>query len=173
MHFFIIVLNKYTFHTLAWIGYSYEMQLIVTLQYLQYRDECNIKIKRVDMAILVICDTVPHNKLLYNLKHYGINGNTPKWLSIFLKLRSQKVVLDGTHSLWTHVDSGVPQGTLLGPLLFIPHINDLPNTVSLHVSLFADDRLIYKAIKSVQDQDSRLKTQKYLLTIIYIFSNCI
>ncbi len=58
----------------------------------------------------------------------------------------------GKHSSYTHVDSGVSQGTVFGPLLFLLHINDLPKSVSSQVQQFTDDCLIYKAIKSVQDQ---------------------
>ena len=97
-------------------------------------------------------DTVPHNRILYKLKHYGIQGNILKWIDTLLKQRSQHVVVDGKHSSWTHVDSSVPQGTVLGPLLFLLQINDLPKSVSSHVRLFADDCLLYRTIKSVKDQ---------------------
>ncbi len=64
----------------------------------------------------------------------------------------------GKLSSWTHVDSGVPQGIFLKPLLYLLHINDLPKLVSLQVRLFTDDYLIYKAIQLVQDQISFQKT---------------
>ena len=88
----------------------------------------------------------------YKLHHYGIDGPIWHWIRDFLTARTQCVVVDGECSSWTEVDSGVPQGTILGPLLFLLHINDLPNCVSSQVCLFADDCLVYRTINSVQDQ---------------------
>ena len=83
-------------------------------------------------------DTVPHKKLLHKLKHYGIDGKINKWIGPFLAQRKQ-VVIQGESSDSCSVDSGVPQGTVLGPLLFLCHINDLLNCVKSKVRLFADD----------------------------------
>ena len=93
-------------------------------------------------------DTVPHKKLLHKLNSYGINGTTHKWIGQFLTASKQQVVIDGERSRSCSVDSGVPQGTVLGPLLFLCHINDLPSCVRL----FADDCILYRLIKSINDQ---------------------
>jgi hypothetical protein len=93
-------------------------------------------------------DTVPHNRLLHKLKSYGITGNTHRWLSNFLTKRTQRVVVNGEHSKWVHVKSGVPQGTVLGPLLFLVYLNDLPDNISSEVRLFADDCVLYRQITS-------------------------
>ena len=93
-------------------------------------------------------DTVPHDGLLSKLKHYGIDKHIWQWISNFLKKRKQCVVVDGVSSGLVDVDSGVPQGTVLGPILFLLHINNLPSIVSSKVRLFADDCLIYRQIKS-------------------------
>ncbi len=88
------------------IGFSCETWLIATIDLMQYRD----KYIQVDMTIFDFSkafDTVPHNKPLYKLKHYGLNSNRIKWIGNFLKQRSQRVVVDGKHSSWTHVDTGV------------------------------------------------------------------
>ena len=69
------------------------------------------------------------------------------WITNFLNNRKQRVVVDGSFSNYADVESGVPQGTVLGPLLFLPHINDLPSCVNSKVRLFADDCLLYREIK--------------------------
>ena len=110
---------------------------------------------QIDIAVLDFSkafDTVPHDGLLSKLKHYGIDKNIWQWISNFLKQRKQCVVVDGVSSGLVDVDSGVPQGTVLGPILFLLHINDLPSIVSSKVRLFADDCLIYRQIKSNNDQ---------------------
>ena len=85
------------------------------------------------------------------LESYGIKGDVHRWISTFLSNRTQKVVLDGFHSDTVTVDSGVPQGTVRGPILFLLFINDLPAQVKSHCRLFADDCLIYTEINSIQD----------------------
>jgi len=110
--------------------------------------------KQVDIAILDFSkafDTVPHKRLLAKLAHYGITGNILGWIQGFLSDRHQRVIVDGTSSGQVTVDSGVPQGTVLGPLLFLCHINDLPTRVTSSVRLFADDCLLYREITSEED----------------------
>ena len=70
----------------------------------------------------------------------------------FLTERSQWVVVDGHTSDWSHVSSGDPRGTVLGPLLFITYINDIPNGISSNLKLFADDCLIYRPIRDLHDR---------------------
>ena len=107
-------------------------------------------------------DTVPHRRLLYKLQNYGICGTTHAWISSFLTQREQRVVVDGEVSSSCTVDSGVPQGTVLGPLLFLCHINDLPNCVKSQVRLFADDCLLYRPIRNIDDQIELQKDLKSL-----------
>ena len=94
---------------------------------------------------------MPHDKLLQKLDNYGVRGNILQWLTCFLKNRKMNVVVEGEHSDSVPVESGVPQGTVLGPLMFLCHINDLPDTVESSVRLFADDCLLYCPIRSRND----------------------
>ena len=96
-------------------------------------------------------DKVPHKRLLYKLDFYGIRGSTHKWIDSWLSERSQKVVLDGCASDPVPVLSGVPQGSVIGPVLFLIFINDLPDNIRSSVRLFADDCVLYRNVKSPLD----------------------
>ena len=132
-------------------GYSCETQLLTTVHDFVTSFENN---KQVDVAILDFSkafDTVPHKKLLHKLRQYGITGPIHSWLQNFLTGRTMRVVVDGYCSDSTSVDSGVPQETVLGPLLFLCYINDLPDPAVSQVRLFADDCLLYREINTFQD----------------------
>jgi hypothetical protein len=133
-------------------AHSCVSQLVITVQDLMFYRDKNIQVDVIVLDFSKAFDTVPHNRLLHKLHHYGIRGELHSWILAFLKTRSQRVVVDGAHSDWVHVDSGVPQGTVLGPLLFLAHINDLPTTIQSQCRLFADDCLLYRPIHSEQDQ---------------------
>ncbi len=96
-------------------------------------------------------DCVQHKRLLFKLSKYGINGKLLHWIESFLTLRRQRVLLNGTPSDWEKVLSGVPQGTIIGPILFLFFINDLPDVVDCKVMLFADDAKLYSTIKNEDD----------------------
>ena len=98
-------------------------------------------------------DSVPHDLLLAKLPIYGIQGNVLRWISGFLVHRKQRVVLDGMPSEWLPVDSGVPQGSVLGPLLFLLYINDISENISSTVRLFADDLIMYRTISNKYSQN--------------------
>ena len=89
---------------------------------------------------------VGHQRLLRKLEYYGVRGRNLQWISNFLLHRRQQVVLDGYQSSPIEVESGVPQGSVLGPCLFLYYINDLPDKLSSSVRLFADDAIIYVTI---------------------------
>ena len=97
-------------------------------------------------------DKVPHQRLLGKMRRLGINQNTVKWVENFLTHRTQRVVLEGMASSSKSVTSGVPQGTVVGPLLFLIFINDMPSYIQhSQIRLFADDAVLYKTIKSKED----------------------
>ena len=97
-------------------------------------------------------DKVDHTILLKKLSLYGITGRLHAWLTQFLRGRHQVVVVDGQHSQPAAVTSGVPQGTVLGPILFIIYINEIEKVLSeARSGSFADDTRLMKAIDSVQD----------------------
>ncbi|CAL4059585.1 unnamed protein product, partial [Meganyctiphanes norvegica] len=93
-------------------------------------------------------DTVPHKRLIAKLKAYGITGKILKWIESFLSDRSQRVVIKGVLSESLPVWSGVPQGSVLGPVLFLIYINDLLVGILSSGKLFADDSKLFKRIQS-------------------------
>ena len=93
-------------------------------------------------------DRVNHMKLLHKLHQHGVRGNTLSWKKAFLTGQSQTVVLEGESSSEIPVNSEVLQGSVLGPLLFLLYINDLPENIHSQVLLFADDTAIYITINN-------------------------
>ena len=128
-------------------------QLITTLNDFAF----TLKQKEQTDAILLdfskAFDKVDHLGLLSKLEHYGIRGPLLEWTSSFLIGRKQRVVVDGQASPESNVLSGVPQGTVLGPLFFLVYINDISKGLSKGTSirLFADDSLLYRTINSKKD----------------------
>ena len=126
-------------------------------QLLHYLDKCADSIsneKVVDVIYFDFAkafDTVPHRRLLKKLEAYGIRGKVLEWIKAFLSDRHQQVKVNGSLSKKCRVLSGVPQGSVLGPLLFVIYINDLPEITSSEMFLFADDTKLLEEIKSIQD----------------------
>jgi hypothetical protein len=89
-------------------------------------------------------DTVAHQRLLKKLEFYGICDKTNAWIRSWLTTRTQRVVIDGETSSTVHVDSGVPQGTVLGSLMFLLFINDIGDKINSTIKLFADDCLLFR-----------------------------
>ena len=96
-------------------------------------------------------DKVPHLRLIEKVKSLGINEQTVRWIKQWLQGRKQKVVINGFNSTWADVTSGVPQGSVLGPLLFLIYINDIDQGVKGLISKFADDTKLGGIIRTSSD----------------------
>ena len=83
-------------------------------------------------------------RLIKGIYQKRVKGNLQETLTNFLNDRKQTVVLNGQHSKWANIEAGVPQGSILGPLLFLIYINDLPDNLISNSKLFADDASLFQ-----------------------------
>ena len=96
-------------------------------------------------------DAVPHGRLVEKMRQYGIVQQVCGWTKAFLNNRIQKVKVNGEEPDWMDIVSGVPQGSVLGPILFVVYINDLPEKVLSELLLYADHAKIFREIKCPKD----------------------
>jgi len=96
-------------------------------------------------------DTVPHKRLIKKLAAYNIHEKIINWITYYLSERKQYVEISGMKSEWESVSSGIPQGSVLGPLLFLIYINDLPDGIESTIYMYADDTKLYREINSPDD----------------------
>lgn len=110
-------------------------------------------------------DKVPHLRLLKKIWANGIQGLVYDWIKDFLHARLQRVIVDGNYSNFVPVTSGIPKGSVLGPILFVIYINDLPEVIDVCFKMFADDSKMYGRVKTVDQavlvQDSINKAVKW------------
>ena len=137
-----------------------ETQILNIVEEIQLALDHHLPVDLILIDFRKAFDTVPHQHLLKKLYHYGIQGNIYNWISSWLTKRQQRVVIKGHNSFYVHVNSGVPQGTVLGPLMFLLYINDITTNISSNIRLFADDcvLLIYcnTAARGLTDIYARL-----------------
>ena len=108
-----------------------------------------LEVRSVFLDISKAFDKVWHEGVIFKLKQNGISGDLLNILTDFLSNRKQRVVLNGQVSTWTSVNAGVPQRSILGPLLFLIYINDLSDNLSSNVKLFADDTSLFSVIHDI------------------------
>ena len=143
----ILCSNQFGFR----IKHSCESQLLLSIHdfshYMNNRTQVDIGILDFSKAF----DKLAHSRLVQKLELYGIRGKPLQWIKSFLSNRVQQVVVEGSYSTPCNVTSGVPQGSVLGPTLFLIYINDLVTHIQSTVRLFADDCLIYRPIFTPTD----------------------
>ena len=110
----------------------------------------SLEVRAVFLDISKAFDKVWHDGLLFKLKQNGVDGDILKLLNSYLDNRKQRVVLNGFTSDWETIESGVPQGSVLGPLLFLIYINDLECGLKSNVKFFADDTMLYSIVHDQQ-----------------------
>ena len=133
-------------------GRSTETQLLTSIHKWQEALDNDIPVDVVYMDFQKAFDSVPHVRLITKLKAYGIQGHLLSWIEDFLSNRTQHVKVNNSKSASSQVTSGVPQGSVLGPTLFVYFINDLPKSCIVSSKIFADDTKIYSCIETAEDK---------------------
>lgn len=131
---------------------SCETQLIGLIQDLTSTMDSKMQTDMIVLDFAKAFDKVSHPRLLHKLRHYGIKGKHNQWITAFLESRTQAVVLENKYSDKVDVTSGVPQGSVLGPVFFLIYINDITDNMQSTIRLFADDCTIYRPINNKNDQ---------------------
>ena len=130
------------------LGDATKYQLIHTYHAFCESVDNTKEVKTVFCDISKAFDRVWHNGLLHKLSGSGCSDKIIRWLSSYLSRRKQRVVFNGQSSDWTSVQAGVPQGSILGPLLFLIYINGIVSDIGCPIRLFADDTSLYIVVDS-------------------------
>ena len=123
-----------------------QLLLLVNDIHAAFNDENCLEIRSVYLDMSKAFDKVWHEGLIFKLKQNGINGKLLKLLTNYLCKRKQRVVINGSESDWDYIKSGVPQGSVLGPLLFLVYVNDLEQDIISSIRFFADDTSIFSVV---------------------------
>lgn len=132
-------------------GLSCETQLLELTTDLHFNMDSNLQTHCIFLDLSKAFDCIAHCRLFIKLSAIKLDSLTLSWLWNFLSNRQQFTMANNVSSSFSYVSSGVPQGSVLGPLLFLIYINDLPNNISSCMRIFADDCIIYRPIHSSTD----------------------
>ena len=140
-------------------GRSTTLQLLQVLDQWTLAMDQGLPIEAVYMDFQKAFDSVPHARMIHKLAGYGISDSLLRWLEDFLYNRKQGVRVCNSYSSFTEVKSGIPQGSVLGPVMFVLYINDLPDNIQNIVYMFADDTKIFSIgnLPSTAEEDSLQK----------------
>ena len=124
-----------------------QLLYLVNEIHLAFEDPKSLELRAVFLDISKAFDKVWHQGLIVKLKQNGISGNLLTLFENYLHNRKQRVVLNGSFSDYSVIESGVPQGSVLGPLLFLIYINDLEKNIKSNIKFFADDTMLFSIVK--------------------------
>ena len=137
-------------------GDSTVNQLVYLVHKIHQAFEQGKEVRMVFIDISKAFDRVWHKGLLHKLKLIGVEGPLLSWFESYLSNRKQRVVIDGQYSQWKNINAGVPQGSVLGPLLFLIYINDITENLESYSLLYADDTSLYDIVDNPDTSSTKL-----------------
>ena len=114
---------------------------------LLYLPNESVEVRAVFLDISKAFDRVWHDVLIFKLKQNGISGGLLKLFENYLHNRKQRIILNGFHSVYSLIESGISQGSVLGPLLFLLYINDLEKNITSNINFYAENTLLFNIVK--------------------------
>ena len=139
-------------------GDSCIAQLLSLIHEIQtaFDENPTLDVRGVFLDLSKVFDIVWHDRIIFKLKAYGVKGELLSLLKNYLENREQRIVLNGQSSEWRKIMSGIPQGSVLGPLLFLIYINDLPDGINSLCKIFADDTSLFSKVSDIRKSASNL-----------------
>ena len=139
-------------------------QLLSLVHEIHESFNCGLEVRSIYLDMSKAFDKVWHEGLIFKLKQNGIEGNLLNLFQNYLTNRKQRVILNGMESNWGDIRAGVPQGSVLGPLLFLIYINDLEEGIESHVKFFADDTSLFSIIEDPMVSADKLQHDLNLIS---------